>query len=323
MRDERLVCPTVAVLTVSGYRNTVSFPVCSILTSTTGPDSTPTTHTYRLTTHSISRLSPFPTVPDPNGIVLIVPLPPRLPLCPPALTPALSPRSVLSVGTRLDVLSDLLKEITQYMDDVSTCPILESLTNPLSVCRQRPQQQKSPEAEVELRLLIHTSHAGGIIGRGGQKIKELREETRCAIKVFSQCCPQSTERVCAVQGPVEVVIHAIRVVLDVIVATNIKGTVKLYDPFNFDAFAAAEYGGFGDPALVSPTGRPVPARGPTGSSQRLMDPTRPWDWNRVPAHRPGGYMMDRRDLQMAGAPPAASYPRWSAPGMSFLHRVSF
>lgn len=35
--------------------------------------------------------------------------------------------------------------------------------------------QKSNEKEVELRLLIHTSIAGGIIGKAGQKIRELRE----------------------------------------------------------------------------------------------------------------------------------------------------
>lgn len=159
---------------------------------------------------------------------------------------------------------------------------------------------------MELRLLIHTSHAGGIIGRGGQRIKELREQTKAAIKVFSQCCPQSTERVCAVQGPIDVVIHAIRVVLDVIVATNIKGTVKLYDPFNFDAYAAAEYGGYGDPAVVS-AARPAAGR---SSSQRLgLDPARSWDWTR---HRPAGsFLMDRQI-----AAPAASFARWPAPGQS-------
>ena len=181
--------------------------------------------------------------------------------------------------------------------------------------QERRQGQKTVDKDVELRLLIHTSHAGGIIGRGGQRIKELREETKAAIKVFSQCCPQSTERVCAVQGPVETVIHAIRVVLDVIVATNIKGTVKLYDPFNFDAYSAAEYGGYGDPATLASQGRPTPGRGPTGASQRVMDPSRQWDWTRVPGHRPASYLMDRRDLQITG-PPAASYARWPAPGQS-------
>lgn len=194
------------------------------------------------------------------------------------------------------------------MDDVS------SLSDPHAAHRQpiqRPQAQRTQDKDVELRLLIHTSHAGGIIGRGGQRIKELREDTKAAIKVFTQCCPQSTERVCAIQGPAPVVIHAVRLVLDVIIATNIKGTVKLYDPFNFDAYAATEYGGYGDPALVSAGSGRSAGRSP---GQRMADPARAWDWTR---QRTGSYLMDRRDMQLA-APAAASFPRWPAPGLSLV-----
>ena len=35
----------------------------------------------------------------------------------------------------------------------------------------------------ELRLLVHQSHAGALIGRGGSKIKELREKSGSNIKV--------------------------------------------------------------------------------------------------------------------------------------------
>lgn len=34
-------------------------------------------------------------------------------------------------------------------------------------------------------MLVHMSHAGAIIGKGGSKIKELREESGCNIKVIS------------------------------------------------------------------------------------------------------------------------------------------
>jgi len=44
--------------------------------------------------------------------------------------------------------------------------------------------------------LVHQSHAGAIIGRGGSKIKELREQTQCRFKVFQECCPMSSDRVC-------------------------------------------------------------------------------------------------------------------------------
>lgn len=43
-------------------------------------------------------------------------------------------------------------------------------------------------------MLIHQSHAGALIGRGGSKIKELREQTKSQLKVFQECCPSSTDR---------------------------------------------------------------------------------------------------------------------------------
>jgi heterogeneous nuclear ribonucleoprotein K len=44
-------------------------------------------------------------------------------------------------------------------------------------------------------MLVHQSHAGAIIGKQGSKIKELREQTSSQMKVFQECCPQSTDRI--------------------------------------------------------------------------------------------------------------------------------
>jgi heterogeneous nuclear ribonucleoprotein K len=137
------------------------------------------------------------------------------------------PERVLSIVSSIETLGDILRDVIGYIDDRA--------------------HNNSSEREVELRLLIHTSHAGGIIGKGGQRIRDLRDQTKAAIKVFSQCCPLSTERVCAIQGSSSVVINAIKTVLDIILASPIKGPVKLYDPYNFDVYAALEYGGYTDP----------------------------------------------------------------------------
>jgi len=100
-------------------------------------------------------------------------------------------------------------------------------------------------ADVEARLLIHQSQAGPVIGRSGSKIKELREETKTNIKVFSQCCPGSTDRVVQISGKVEAVVDTIQRVLELAAESGIKGAVQPYDPFNFNEFGAGEYGGFG------------------------------------------------------------------------------
>lgn len=77
------------------------------------------------------------------------------------------------------------------------------------------------------------------------------QQTKAAIKIFSQCCPFSTERVCAIQGTPAVVIETIKIVLQVILASPIKGPVKLYDPYHFDTYAASEYGGFVEQIAVN------------------------------------------------------------------------
>jgi len=100
-------------------------------------------------------------------------------------------------------------------------------------------------ADVEARLLIHQSQAGPVIGRSGSKIKDLREETKTNIKVFSQCCPMSTDRVVQISGKAEQVVDTIQRVLELAAESGIKGSVQAYDPFNFNDFGANEYGGFG------------------------------------------------------------------------------
>lgn len=93
-------------------------------------------------------------------------------------------------------------------------------------------------------MLIHTSQAGGIIGRGGEKMKELREETKANFKIFTQCCPESNERVVAITGTVNVVVQAVQSVAQVISSKSIKGPVKLYDPFKASPYRAHDYGGY-------------------------------------------------------------------------------
>ncbi|XP_054160817.1 heterogeneous nuclear ribonucleoprotein K-like [Oppia nitens] len=199
------------------------------------------------------------------------------------------PERVLSIVATLETLGDILTEVIGFIDD-------RSATN--------------PEHEVEIRLLIHTSHAGGIIGKGGARIKDLRDQTKAAIKVFSQCCPLSTERICAIQGPPTIVINAIKIVLEIILASPIKGPVKLYDPHNFDIYFAPEYGGYTEPVPNNfrsrgpnmPYGRGGGGRGRGGGGRRgdgvpwhqdappMPMPPEPWV-GQMPYNRPAA---DRR-----------------------------
>lgn len=56
---------------------------------------------------------------------------------------------------------------------------------------------------VTMRLIIPASQCGSLIGRGGAKIKEIREMTGATIQVAPEVLPQSTERVVTISGNVD------------------------------------------------------------------------------------------------------------------------
>jgi len=107
------------------------------------------------------------------------------------------------------------------------------------------ESYEDKQTERELRLLIHQSIVGGIIGKGGQKIKEIRENCGANIKVFSNCAPQSSDRCVQVNGSVDKIVPALQMIFDVVSNTDIKGHENHYDPNNFDALYASDYGGYG------------------------------------------------------------------------------
>merc|ERR1719479_204111 len=108
-----------------------------------------------------------------------------------------------------------------------------------------PKVEEGGGPVLEARLLIHQSIVGGIIGRAGFKIKEIRDASGANIKVYQTCAPQSTDRCVAVQGGLQKIVLALKEVFEVINNTEIKGVDQPYDPINFDGYYACEYGGFG------------------------------------------------------------------------------
>jgi len=86
------------------------------------------------------------------------------------------------------------------------------------------------ENAFEVDFLVHSSQVGGIIGLAGFKIKQLREETQAAIKVYQECLPDSTERVIAIGGEEDHIVAALTQMLDIMQEEPIKGNITLYDP---------------------------------------------------------------------------------------------
>lgn len=65
------------------------------------------------------------------------------------------------------------------------------------------------------------------------------------LKVFSNICPQSSDRVVQCIGKANECMDAISDILVLIKEVPIKGSIQNYDPINFDDYLADKYGGFG------------------------------------------------------------------------------
>lgn len=144
------------------------------------------------------------------------------------------PERILTVSAELGTVLEVLLDIIPSLEDVS-------------VSNQQPELQyknKHGEYDCEIRMIVHQSQAGCIIGRAGFKVKELREKTGAGIKVYSTCCPNSTDRVVGISGKRKVVVGCVEEIIELLQSAPPKGPIQPYDPTYFDEFAAPEYGGF-------------------------------------------------------------------------------
>ncbi|XP_078367451.1 heterogeneous nuclear ribonucleoprotein K homolog isoform X1 [Oculina patagonica] len=91
------------------------------------------------------------------------------------------------------------------------------------------RQTQNPNGK-EIQMLVQRSQVGSVIGRGGYKIKETREQTGAQIKVFADCLPNSTERIVSIRGTDDVIVACTREVINQLNETPLKGPVSLYDP---------------------------------------------------------------------------------------------
>ncbi|CAH2042238.1 unnamed protein product, partial [Iphiclides podalirius] len=166
---------------------------------------------------------------------------------------------------------------------------------------------KSSAEDLDVRLLIHQSRAGCVIGKAGTKIKELREKTGARLKIFSSTAPQSTERVVQLVGSKESVAAGVREVLELIRQVPIKGAIQNYDPHNYDDYYAEEYGGFGGGPGAVRGGRGVGGGGGGGGPPRAPRPPPPARGPRPPPPRavPPGPRGGFGDY--AGPPPRAGF----------------
>jgi len=86
-----------------------------------------------------------------------------------------------------------------------------------------------------LRLIVPASQCGSLIGKGGNKIKEIREATGAQIQVASDVLPQSTERAVTLTGTRDSITQCIFHICAVMV--EVSALKKLYNLNNYNKFS--------------------------------------------------------------------------------------
>uniref|UniRef100_A0A673BQW9 K Homology domain-containing protein n=1 Tax=Sphaeramia orbicularis TaxID=375764 RepID=A0A673BQW9_9TELE len=79
----------------------------------------------------------------------------------------------------------------------------------------------SSKPPVTLRLVIPASQCGSLIGKGGSKIKEIRETTGAQVQVAGDLLPNSTEREVTISGSQDAIIQCVKLICTVILEVRI------------------------------------------------------------------------------------------------------
>ncbi|KOC66146.1 Heterogeneous nuclear ribonucleoprotein K [Habropoda laboriosa] len=84
-----------------------------------------------------------------------------------------------------------------------------------------------------------------IISKNGRDSAWREAKTGARIKIYSHCCPHSTDRLISICGKPNTCIECIRELIATIKTSPLKGVNNPYDPHNFDDYYADDYGGYG------------------------------------------------------------------------------
>lgn len=92
-----------------------------------------------------------------------------------------------------------------------------------------------PSRLLDLRILVHHSQVGSVIGKSGDKVKELRERHRMQIiKIYQEFAPLSTDRVLQLIGEPENVFTCVEDIMETLEETPPKGPRNDYDANNYN-----------------------------------------------------------------------------------------
>jgi len=113
----------------------------------------------------------------------------------------------------------------------------------LMCCKLEAGEDGNQTKNLNLRLIVPAAQCGSIIGKGGSKVKEIRDTTHASINVAQDLLPGSNERCVAVSGARSKCVQAINLIITIIANKPAPGSVVQYKP---------NFGPAGYPGAVPP-----------------------------------------------------------------------
>lgn len=128
-----------------------------------------------------------------------------------------------------DIAKDILKK--RKSDDDSYSPkskrngSISREHNRRSNERHRRDSNRDLSEEIQLKVLIPSSCAGGVIGRGGEKIGQIQKDAqvKCKMSKNNEFYPNTNERVCVINGSVRGCLKAYELINDRMYEKTDKG----------------------------------------------------------------------------------------------------
>ncbi|CAG0891108.1 unnamed protein product [Cyprideis torosa] len=125
-------------------------------------------------------------------------------------------RIVTIMGTTETILKAFALICAKFEDDFQNAPGVGTGT--------------VPKPPITLRLIVPASQCGSLIGKGGSKIKEIREVTGASIQVASETLTNSNERAVTISGAGEAIQKCILQICLIMIENPPKGTTIPYRP---------------------------------------------------------------------------------------------
>ncbi|KFD58501.1 hypothetical protein M513_00727 [Trichuris suis] len=103
------------------------------------------------------------------------------------------------------------------------------------ICKKFEEDQQQvpenvPKPPITFRLIVPATQCGSLIGKGGSKIKDIREATGASIQVASEMLPSSTERAVTISGTADAIICCMRQICLILLESPPKGATVPYRP---------------------------------------------------------------------------------------------